>query len=196
MNEKCDTSDVLPKEEKHLKTSFIFLHFITATSFLVFTTYAVFSEKIKFDLILNDNGNEFTDFSSKLKFAIKFEAPVVLMLDFAVVYLAFCRAYYPSGNPLSDREIYTRVAKNMLQNTVEQYLLHISCQLLLITYLDADLIIKVIPLMCAFFVVGRIAFFFGYPKHRLFGFVVTSFPHHIAIAFSMYKLFTSIDVIM
>lgn len=75
----------------------------------------------------------------------------------------------------------TRQEKNILANTMEQTLLTIGSQLVLIAFASPKMLLNYIPFMNICFVVGRIAFWAGYPKYRAFGFCLSFIPSAFAI---------------
>jgi len=92
-----------------------------------------------------------------------------------------------TGNPLQGNDHLGSIQLNqrILQNTLEQLAIHTLSLLSLATYLGPATI-KFIPLLCAFFTVGRFFFWLGYPRYRTFGFVMTMMPTLVAIGFNIY----------
>ena len=97
------------------------------------------------------------------------------------------RYYSPSdiggaGGGPETREI--AVARAALQNTIEQSILAIIAHSALALALPADKMAVIVALV-GLFVIGRIAYWFGYPKGaaaRAFGFALTFYPTIIALS--------------
>lgn len=80
-----------------------------------------------------------------------------------------------------------------LQNTLEQFILLLIGHLVLCTYLSEHQM-KLIPILVILFVIGRIAFWFGYlksPTGRAFGFGTTAYPTVIVLGYDLFCLLYS-----
>ena len=78
-----------------------------------------------------------------------------------------------------------KVYQRILQNTVEQTIMHVIAVLALVSILEVDQLWN-IPLLVFLFVVGRAAFFIGYvmnPLCRPFGFGLTVMPTICSLAY-------------
>ncbi|XP_069107878.1 transmembrane protein 79-like [Argopecten irradians] len=72
----------------------------------------------------------------------------------------------------------TQLPRNILQNTLEQFIFHFIGQIVLCTYLTEESM-KVIPLLVVLFVIARIIYKIAYqiqPMIRIYGFIPTLFP--------------------
>ncbi len=81
-----------------------------------------------------------------------------------------------------------------LQNTLEQFILLFVGHLILCSYLLSEQM-KLIPILVILFVIGRIAFWFGYlksPTARAFGFGTTFYPIVVVLGYDLYYLINSI----
>ncbi|XP_033728030.1 transmembrane protein 79-like [Pecten maximus] len=94
-----------------------------------------------------------------------------------------------AADPMNSRGVQlTQLARNILQNTLEQYLLHFVAQMILCTYLTSETM-KVIPLLVVLFVVARIAFKVGYEKEpmvRCYGFSSSMLPTLLTCVYCLY----------
>lgn len=127
----------------------------------------------------------------RLTYAIRLQLPGLLILLLSVLHVASVRAV--GGPKLSPNDSYLNLAVKILTNSVEQFILSAGSQLVLATYLPEDRL-KILPLIAATFVVGRLTFMTGYligPHLRSFGFVVTFIPTFGALGYSSYFMLTT-----
>jgi uncharacterized membrane protein YecN with MAPEG domain len=127
-----------------------------------------------------------TDAADRLAFAFRCEMATGFVL-WAMIARVGAMRYFSSQdiggvgrNPESVRIAQARAA---LQNSVEQSLLAIIAHVALALALPSDRMAFVFALICLF-VVGRIAFWIGYPKGaaaRAFGFALTFYPTIMAL---------------
>ena len=112
------------------------------------------------------------DFCDKLVYAIRCCCfPGAIILVQAIVAVGNKRGTTPALNPLSGNEHYLQLEKQMLANTLEQFLVFFLLSLTLITYLEPSEM-RIVPLYTIVFVVGRILFRIGYsigPQYRSAG---------------------------
>ena len=92
------------------------------------------------------------------------------------MYVISKRVASPAILPTSGYEHLTQVANNIFRNSSEHFLMHMISQLILITYLTAEQTLNLIPTLNLLFILGRILFFFGYPKYRSLGFFIYYVP--------------------
>ncbi|XP_069107981.1 transmembrane protein 79-like [Argopecten irradians] len=94
-----------------------------------------------------------------------------------------------AADPLNRRGVeMTQVARNILQNTIEQYLFHFVAQMVLCTYLTSETM-KAIPLLVILFVVARVVFKVCYeiePMMRVYGFSSTMVPTLVSCFYCFY----------
>lgn len=121
--------------------------------------------------------NALSSLPAKLEFVLKFQALNVFWLLLVITLTAFRRLATGALNPLDGNEHAVAAQRQILQNSLEQYVLHVSNQLILITNLAPDLMLRVIPMANALFITGRILFWLGYPKYRTSGFLINSFTN-------------------
>ena len=77
------------------------------------------------------------------------------------------RATTPAVNPLAGKENYVMLDKNVLTNTVEQFLVYLVSTAVLVTFLSGEEM-KLVPLYTTAFITGRILFRIGYGLNPLF----------------------------
>lgn len=146
---------------------------------------------VNFDAIILSGSTKpstLIDFQSKLQFTVKYLQLPGFCFFLTIMNTSIRRGTGQANNPLAGDEHLIQTSKNVLQNTLEQFIFTASVQLALIAYLDGIAVAKVIPLLNYLFVIGRIGFVAGYPNYRSFGFTVSFLPNGIAILFAGYKL--------
>ncbi len=125
--------------------------------------------------------------ADRLAFVFRSELATGFVLWAMIARVGAIRYYSPkdiggaAGGP-ETREI--AVARAALQNTVEQSILAIIAHSALALALPADRMAVIVALI-GLFVIGRIAYWFGYPKGaaaRAFGFALTFYPTIIALS--------------
>eukprot|EP00731_Ephydatia_muelleri_P030798 Em0022g312a len=112
------------------------------------------------------------DLATRLAFTLRCLFPAVVVLAFFIVSVGMKRVSTGALNPLGNKEHLVQVHKNILTNTVEQFLVFAVCSLTLATYLETSTEMKLIPLYTVAFVAGRVLFRIGYvisPQYRAFG---------------------------
>jgi len=117
----------------------------------------------------------------------------VLTVVWSLLHVMICRAGSTAINPLSGHESVVERANKILTNTLEQFVVNAINQLILSTYLS-ETNLRVIPLLSAYFLIGRITFWIGYqiaPKYREFGFVLTFLPTLTISCLNAYFLLTT-----
>lgn len=179
MGEKVD-----PAEKKRLMTVAGFL-FVSALLFMGSSYYLVSRGK------LNISGpvkpQELSSFEDRLRYTLRFQALGVGTLILCVFNVIRARASYDALNPLQGPEQKTQGAKNVFQNTLEQFLISVMNQYIMIVYLEPVLILRYIPLVNYWFAIGRVAFMLGYPMKRTFGFAIGFLPSLIMTGFNIFK---------
>lgn len=129
--------------------------------------------------------------SERLAFVFRCELAIGFVLWAMIARVGAMRYFSPHdiggvGNGPERREI--AVARAALQNTIEQSVLAILAHLALALALPADRM-AVIAMLTGLFVVGRIAYWFGYLRggpSRAFGFALTFYPTIIALAAALF----------
>ena len=127
----------------------------------------------------------------RLIWTLQFQIFPAFMLLAGIVTVSFNRFIYNFTNPLVGGESTSmRVHQRYLSNTLEQTILFIVASLILSSFLDSHSI-KLIPIFTILFVLGRIAFWWGYLQHplnRSFGMAVTLYPTLIILFYDAFCL--------
>jgi len=160
---------------------------VLAIVFLGSVTYALLYNKIDFSQYQSTTAQDLKEIGPRIKFVLQQSTLSVTWLLFCMYYVISKRAGSPAVDPLSGHEKRTEMAKNNFNNSLEQFIMSIMSQLILVTHLEPESILNVIPTLNLLFIMGRITFWLGYPKYRTFGFGVTAFPTIAVIAFNTYK---------
>ena len=129
-----------------------------------------------------------TDFDTPAVYTLRSLFPALLVLAFAIVKVAMMRFLGYAKNPLGKDELIQK-DKNFLQNTLEQLAVFLLTAGALMTYLEGEEL-RLIPLYSFAFVLGRILYRVGYPKHRTFGFTMTLFPSTFLGGLTIYFMFS------
>lgn len=129
-------------------------------------------------------------FSSKIEFTARYWILGLVWLYISLHLVVWKRVTTRAANPLSGNEQYVSAYANIFTNSIEQFVMSVVGQITLITFLDSEKIISLIPVINVFYFIGRLFFWFGYPKKRSFGFTMTMAPISMAIIFSAYRFVT------
>lgn len=127
-------------------------------------------------------------FNSRSEYALRYQTLLYGWLLFNIHAVMYCRFTKKALNPLVDStEKHMTGIKNILSNSFEQIFISSFLQFGFVSYCDPALAMKLIPLIniCQF--LGRIAFFFGYPLYRTFGFSLTITPNIAMFLYNFYK---------
>ena len=112
------------------------------------------------------------DLATRMAFTVRCVFPAVVVLAFFIASVGSKRVSTGALNPLASKEHLVQMEKNVLINTVEQFLVFAVCSLTLATYLETPTEMKLIPLYTTAFIAGRVLFRIGYgirPEYRAFG---------------------------
>lgn len=126
-------------------------------------------------------------FSSKLEFTARYWILGLLWLYFSLHFVVMKRITSRATNPLAGHENLVEAQVKIFTNSVEQFVISVVGQVTLITFLESEKIISIIPLINVLYLIGRIFFWIGYPKFRAFGMTVTMFPISLSIFFILYR---------
>lgn len=129
-------------------------------------------------------------FPGRLEFTVKYWTLPILWLYVAYHLVIFGRVFTKAKNPLAGQEYHVQASKNILTNSIEQFILLTTSQVIALPFLSPDLTLKLIPLANVWYVVGRLLFWLGYPKYRTFGMITTALSSSVAIWFAAYNFFT------
>lgn len=124
-------------------------------------------------------------------FRCVFFAAIFLLI--LILWTAFKRVAVGALNPLAGKEHLVQVDKNVLTNTIEQFLVFIVSIIALATYLDTPKQLELIPLYTTAFVLGRVLFRIGYgihPGYRAVGMSLNLTSTAYIISFTLYLMYT------
>lgn len=131
--------------------------------------------------------------TDRIVWTLRHQVLGALTVVWSVLHVALNRALTAAINPLSGHDSAVDKANRILSNTLEQFVLNAFNQLVLSTYLSESNL-RLIPLLTAYFVIGRIAFWIGYqigPKYRALGFSLTFMPTLAITGLNVYFLLTT-----
>lgn len=177
------------KEEKEEMKRFMRgfrIQSIISIIFFAIMGYLVINEKI--NLAGNIKVEELKDLPSRIVFVLKYLTLGVTWILFCIFYVGSKRGGSPAVNPLSGHEHLTQAAKNILNNSMEQFIISAVSQLILVSNVDSvETIYKLIPAVNVIFLIGRITFWLGYPRFRSFGMQLTLFPTLGIVGYNLIK---------
>jgi len=130
-----------------------------------------------------------TSFSQKLEYTARYWIFGLIWLYFMIHVVMMKRVASRAVNPLAGYEDAVAPSKNVLNNSFEQFIFSVASQVTLISFLESEKVVTIIPVMNVLFLIGRITFWLGYPRFRTFGITVTMFPSSLALFFSVYRFF-------
>jgi hypothetical protein len=125
-----------------------------------------------------------------LEFTLKYQILGVVWLICAIFLVILRRVSTGAFNPLAgtNREMFLQGQANVLQNSFEQFIISVFAQLCLVAYMDGEYTIRIIPWVNFSFLIGRIAFWLGYPAYRGFGMLLGLGPTLAMTAVTVYKM--------
>ena len=144
--------------------------------------------------VLQPRNIDFTSletFSGRLEFSVKYWVLPLIWLYFSYHVVMLRRLFSKAINPLAGHEEKVQASKNILTNSIEQFVLLISSQIVVVAFLTPVLTVRLVPLVNAWYLVGRVLFWLGYPKMRTFGMVTTALSSSVCIWYSIYWFFSS-----
>jgi hypothetical protein len=123
----------------------------------------------------------------KLEFVLCYQTLGISWILFNMFYVISKRCKSEAINPMSGNEELTQMARNIMSNSLEQFIMSSFAQIISISFVEANILIKIIPLINFLFIFGRLTFFLGYPKYRTFGFLCTAIPNTLLINYNLIK---------
>lgn len=129
---------------------------------------------------------------SKLYYTLRCTLPPLLVFIAAVAMVGAGRAGTKAVNPLAGHEHLISLQKQFAANTLEQLIAWLVGTGVLMTYIDGEEM-RLVPLYCTSFVVGRVLFRIGYgihPKYRGLGFMVNVTSGTFILGLVLYLMFT------
>jgi len=155
---------------------------MSALAFLVLGNYVNLSGRV-LDSQLWD-----ASYYHRLEFTMRYQVLGAGWLAFSVCYVIYRRMTTKAYDPTTARDhVSLTIAKNNLSNSVEQFLLSFFAQIIALSYLDESCVLKLIPLVNLYFIVGRIGFLVGYPIYRDFGISLTFLPSFFLTLYNFYS---------
>ena len=130
-----------------------------------------------------------TEIGPRLQYVLQHSTPGVVWLLFCTLYVISKRVNSPATNPTSGHEHLTECAKLIFLNSLEQFLMSLTSQLILVTYLTPKQALNIIPVLNLLFITGRIFFWLGYPNNRGFGITLNLVPTFATILYINYRYF-------
>lgn len=167
---------------------------IAVIAFILSTTLVAITWKLAWDgtltvlKIKNVDLKRLESFSDKMQFTAKYWSLPLFWLLTRWQAVVFKRVTSRAVDPLSGNEHIVEEANKILDNSMEQFLLSVTSQITLLAYLTPAQTVTLIPLINVWHLVGRIAFWMGYPKYRTFGVMSTLSPTVISIGYCIYQL--------
>ena len=131
--------------------------------------------------------------SSKLAYTFRCAFLAAICLLVLIQATAMRRGITGAINPLAGKEHLVQVDKNVLTNTVEQFLGFFVTIVAFATYVDTPAQLKLIPLYTTAFIVGRVLFRIGYginPGYRTTGMFINFASTWYIVGFTLYLMFT------
>ena len=133
------------------------------------------------------------DFVWKLEYVIKWS---ILPISWLVIFwhvVALTRGFTDATNPMSGNEHLMEMKKNILTNSMEQFVIFMAAQMCLVSWINGKSTQVIIPLINILFVVGRILFWLGYPKRRSAGMAMTLIPSIIISVYCLFQLLSNLS---
>jgi hypothetical protein len=150
--------------------------------------HLVFNKTINFAKYCNISAEDLTEFSSRIKFVLLHLTLGIIWILISIHLVALKRLGTPALDPMYGYERITEAAKNNLTNSLEHFTISAISQLILVTDLEPETILNIIPALNVLLLIGRIAFWLGYPRYRGFGFTFFHFPIMATIGYNLYQL--------
>jgi len=161
----------------------------TSSSVLVMSVLAflVFGNYLNLSGHVNDSQLWDASYYHRLEFAMRYQVIGAGWLLFSVIYVMAKRMTTRAFDPLTSRDSTSlTIAKNNLSNSVEQFLCSMMAQIIALSYLDETCVLKVIPLVNLYFLIGRIGFLLGYPIYRDFGISCSFIPTTVLMTYNAF----------
>ena len=147
----------------------------------------VLSDWIDFSKSVNTRVEELVDIQSRIGYVLRYSTPGVMWIIRCMFAVMLRRSLSPAMDPSAGAEHHVQNAKNILNNSFEQFVLALVSQLILVQHINPEQTLKYIPALALLFVIGRVTFWLGYPRYRLFGFLVNLIPLLLTMGFNSYK---------
>ena len=163
------------------------IHGIIAGLILMAVQVALYTEHLDFGRYQGVNATDLEQVGPRLQYVLQNATPGVVWLLFSLYIVIGKRMISPALDPGAGYEHTIQLSKNIIQNSLEQFVLSVVSQLILVTYLEPKNILNIIPTLSLLFLIGRIAFWLGYPLKRGLGFFLGFWPIVATIAYIGYR---------
>lgn len=125
----------------------------------------------------------------RMVYTMRWQIFALLPVVFLIHKIATTRLHTKAIDPVKgNSEHVVNIYQKILQNTLEQFILHLIGVLSLSSYLTANTM-KLVPFFVTSFVIGRVMFYLGYTSssslNRVFGMAVTISGNFMLIGFSI-----------
>ena len=135
------------------------------------------------------------DLLTKLTFTVRCIVPALFPMMIFNAMVRVKRLEFGAEDPLSGRDHFLQLEKNVLTNTMEQFAVFCICAFALVTFVDSQEQMKLIPLYTAAFVIGRVLFRIGYgfqsfTVYRGFGMNINFGSNYCILAYIVYLMWT------
>jgi len=186
--------EVLPKDPLAEERRRTWIGSLVCVVFIGLLSFIILDDKY---LNLNFGGNSsavlISSYWHKLEFVLCYQSIGISWILFNMFYVISKRLKNRAGDPIESRDnSEVLVATNIMQNSIEQFLMSAFAQIISISFIDKSLLIKVIPMINILFITGRLAFWLGYPKYRTFGFMCSAVPNTLLINYNLIKFIQSL----
>lgn len=171
----------------HIKVIAV-IAFIVSTVLVAVTAKLAWDGKLTVLSIKNVDIKKLQTFGEKLQFAAKYWSLPLFWLLTRWQVVVYKRVTTRAVDPLSENEDIVHESNQILNNSMEQILMSIISQVSLIAYLSSQQTVALIPLINVWHLIGRIAFWIGYPKYRTFGVMSTLTPTVMSVGYCLYQL--------
>jgi len=149
--------------------------------------YGLLNGLIDFGRFQSTKAQNLTQLAPRIQYVFQHSTPGVVWLLFCMFYVISKRVNTPAVDPSAGHEGRTELAKNILTNSLEQFVMSFVSQLILVTHLEPKNVLNIIPTINLLFITGRILFFVGYPRARSLGFTLNMLPTFATIGYIFYK---------
>lgn len=106
--------------------------------------------------------------SSRLAYALRCSFPMLLTLIGGIKIIGVKRGLTDAVNPLTGNEGVILVDKLYLSNTLEQFVVGLTLMLIIATYADSLLVLRLLPVFSTVFTIARVLFRVGYSYHGMY----------------------------
>ena len=185
---KAEPNPIREYQKRATIASTVCVVFIGILSFIVLD-----EQYLNLNIGVNPSSVQISSYWHKLEFVVCYQIIGISWILFNMFYVISKRINSKSIDPTeSEGESEVMVARNIMQNSIEQFLMSSFAQIISISFIERSLLIKVIPLINILFVIGRITFWLGYPKYRTFGFMCSAIPNTLLINYNLIKFIQSL----